>query len=124
MKDEESGLLMGFWRSLSGRPSRLRPTAAAAGRWAANELQCNSFSAGVECRVEQPVDGQVSGPQVFRKSDHLPHPPPLLPPPSAQNQRRARKGLQYSGSCWRKLFGVVLRALYRLLFFFLSFALL
>ena len=91
-EDEESGVLMGFWRSLSG--SRLRP----AGRCQLTALQCNIFSTGgVLSRVEwseQPVDGQVSGPQVFRKSDHLPHPPPLLNSPSAQNQQRVRKVLK------------------------------
>ena len=91
-EDEESGLLMGFWRSLSGHStgSRLRP---------AGRCQCNiSSTGGVLCRVEwseQPVDGQVSGPQVFRKSDHLPHPPPTLNSPSAQNQQRVRKGFGF-----------------------------
>ena len=61
------------------------------------EIQCKASSAEltvVYCAVEQPVDGQVSGPQVFRKSDHLPHPPPLLNSPSAQNQQRVRKVLK------------------------------
>ena len=60
--------------------------------------ECNTtvqHKSGKQCNtVEQPVDGQVSGPQVFRKSDHLPHPPPLLNSPSAQNQQRVRKVLK------------------------------
>ena len=83
----------GFWRSLSD--SRLRP----AGRCQWTPCVAPRYNARLPvqswllCTV-QPVDGQVSGPQVFRKSDHLPHPPPLLNSPSAQNQQRVRKVLK------------------------------
>lgn len=89
-EDEESGVLMGFWRSLSG--SRLRP----AGRCQLTALRCNIFSTGgVLSRVEwseQPVDGQVSGPQVFRKSDHLPHPLPPSPHPQPKPSGELGRG--------------------------------
>ena len=50
---------------------------------------------GKQCNtVEQPVDGQVSGPQVFRKSDHL---SPCCPRPTPTDQQRVRK-LQFSNS--------------------------
>ena len=60
--------------------------------------QCNisvQHKSGKQCNtVEQPVDGQVSGPQVFRKSDHL---SPCCPRPTPTDQRRVRK-LQFSNS--------------------------
>ena len=60
--------------------------------------ECNTavqHKSGKQCNtVEQPVDGQVSGPQVFRKSDHL---SPCCPRPTPTDQRRVRK-LQFSNS--------------------------
>ena len=95
----------GFWRSLSD--SRLRP----AGRCQWTPCVAPRYNARLPvqswllCTV-QPVDGQVSGPQVFRKSDHLPHPPPLLNSPSAQNQQRVRKGFEagtHNTGIWSRL---------------------
>ena len=95
-EDEESGLLMGFGDHCLTRDCGQQDAASelpVLHRDTMQGFQCRVLTV-VCCAVEQPVDGQVSGPQVFRKSDHLPHPPPLLNSPSAQNQQRVRKVLK------------------------------
>ena len=89
----------GFWFWLSGSEQQQSSRLRAAGRC---NSQCNTtvqqrvqHKSGKQCNtVEQPVDGQVSGPQVFRKSDHL---SPCCPRPTPTDQRRVRK-LQFSNS--------------------------
>ena len=100
---EVSELLMGFGSDCltlnsSSRPDCGQQDAATHSVTQQCNRECNTtvqHKSGKQCNtVEQPVDGQVSGPQVFRKSDHL---SPCCPRPTPTDQRRDRK-LQFSNS--------------------------
>ena len=92
-EDEESGLLMGFWRSLSGHPvfqiaaSRTLPVNCIAVQYL--QYRWSAEQSGVERATGRWAGQRSSGVQ---EVGPLTPPPPALPPPSAQTQRRARKG--------------------------------